>query len=111
MKIIQGHYPPVNGSYSPEIRQLVNRLLSRDSRRRPYVRELLALPMCMAKAEALGIDMPPEVTAMATERAKSRPGALRKKTLRLNTSAAPSDAPRKPPSGRASGVDVVVVGR
>ncbi|CAE7423272.1 NEK1, partial [Symbiodinium sp. KB8] len=63
-KIMQGRYPALpEGRYSADLVGLVDRLLVRDSGRRPDVAAILAAEPVARRAKALGIDLPADVLA------------------------------------------------
>lgn len=77
LKILQGTYPPISRTqYSPEIRGLVDELLTRDSRRRPSVMTVLSKPFVAAWAAELGLELPAEALEAAARRAAIK-GAAR----------------------------------
>lgn len=56
-KIMKGVYPPVQGPYSQQLRDVLALCLTMDPTRRPDTSGLLAHPTIRAKAKALGIDL------------------------------------------------------
>lgn len=78
LKIIQGQYERVNSTkYTPELCSMVDRLLKRDTKARPSVEELLAEPVCVRHAEALGLELPEAVLKLVRARMEVVPKVVK----------------------------------
>jgi hypothetical protein len=58
MRILRGKFAPVPATYSGELRGVIAKCLSLNSKARPSSAGLLALPAVQAKARELGIELP-----------------------------------------------------
>mmetsp|Transcript_15367 Transcript_15367/g.53383 ORF Transcript_15367/g.53383 Transcript_15367/m.53383 type:complete len:889 (-) Transcript_15367:31-2697(-) len=93
-KIIQGKYPRISSAYSSPLHKLVKKLLSRDYKTRPTVRQILCSQVVQAKAIAAGLDLPPELVEIASRKAAAREKAKSERDSRGSSG--------MPPSGRES---------
>ena len=55
-KVTKGVYPPIGSAYSPEIGQVVNRMLGVDAKSRPSCEQILNMKIVQDKIKALKVE-------------------------------------------------------
>jgi len=89
-KILNGSYPPIGEQYSPELRNLVAKMLSRDPNDRPNLQEIVKMPIITRVMASLKEDLANGVKAKTPSVRRSNDRADRKLAAERNISTAPS---------------------
>ncbi len=58
MKILRGHYNPIPATYSRSLKEVVEKLLTKDYRKRPDIEQILRFDSMVEKMKLYGYTLP-----------------------------------------------------
>ena len=78
MKIIQGRYAPIPSYYSRELMDIINSCLQKDTRKRPTINDILALPCIQKRIKDLNLEIEGSPLIIEPEHNIKKPPAIQR---------------------------------